>query len=144
MNRLWLLTAITVVVSASLISGVEGQSTRHGTTQVITVHGRSLEGNLEGDLSDRQVYVYLPPSYQLNPTRRYPVVYLLHGFSATAALMFSDAPQSIKVPAGSDRAFADGSANEMIVVVPDAYTKYAGSYYSSSILTGGKRSFGAI
>ena len=34
-----------------------------GTLERITVHGRALEGNLEGDSPDRPVVVYLPPSY---------------------------------------------------------------------------------
>jgi predicted alpha/beta superfamily hydrolase len=48
----------------------------------IVVHGKALEGNLEGDSPDRKVSVYLPPSYGNDPNRRYPVVYLLHGYGA--------------------------------------------------------------
>jgi S-formylglutathione hydrolase FrmB len=44
-----------------------------------TVHSRALEGNLLGDSADRSVIVYLPPSYDGTPAKRYPVVYLLHG-----------------------------------------------------------------
>jgi S-formylglutathione hydrolase len=55
-----------------------------GTLERITVHGRALEGNLEGDSPDRPVVVYLPPSYRTSPQRRYPVVYYLHGYTATA------------------------------------------------------------
>ena len=46
------------------------------------VHGKSLEGNLEGDSPDRDVFVYLPPSYTKNRSQRYPVVYFLHGYLA--------------------------------------------------------------
>ena len=45
----------------------------------ITIHGRSLEGNLEGDAADRPALVFLPPSYAKERSRRYPVVYALHG-----------------------------------------------------------------
>src|SRR5205085_1404050 len=51
-----------------------------GTIEQITVHGKSLEGNLDGDSPDRSVIVYLPPGYTSDPQRRYPVVYLLHGY----------------------------------------------------------------
>src|SRR5687768_17763261 len=51
-----------------------------GTVERITVHGKSLEGNLEGDSPDRDVTVYLPPGYASDPNRRFPVVYLLHGY----------------------------------------------------------------
>ena len=33
------------------------------TVEHIKVHGASLEGNLEGDAADRDVLVFLPPSY---------------------------------------------------------------------------------
>src|SRR5918911_822283 len=50
----------------------------------ITVHGRSLEGNLEGNSADRIVLVLLPPSYDAAKARRYPVVYFLHGYNSQA------------------------------------------------------------
>src|SRR5690348_15511213 len=52
----------------------------NGKVERITVHGKSLEGNLEGDSPDREVLVYLPPSYFGDQARRFPVVYLLHGY----------------------------------------------------------------
>jgi len=33
------------------------------TVEHIKVHGKALEGNLEGDAVDRDVFVVLPPSY---------------------------------------------------------------------------------
>jgi hypothetical protein len=61
-----------------------GNETRKGAWEKIKVHGGSLEGNLEGDSPDRDVFVYTPPSYTTSPTRRYPVVYFLHGYAAHA------------------------------------------------------------
>src|SRR5947209_17840882 len=46
----------------------------------IKVHGPSLEGNLEGDSADRDVFVFLPPGYSTQESRRFPVVYALHGY----------------------------------------------------------------
>src|SRR5579885_2309527 len=59
-----------------------------GHFERIVVHGRSLVGNLEGDSPDRKVSVYLPPSYASSPDRRYPVLYLLHGFTDSDDLWF--------------------------------------------------------
>jgi S-formylglutathione hydrolase FrmB len=50
-----------------------------GSVDRIKVHGAALEGNLEGDSPDRDVSVYLPPSYRADSQRRYPVVYVLTG-----------------------------------------------------------------
>ena len=102
-----------------------------GTLERVMVHGRSLEGNLEGDSPDRPVVVYLPPSYGTDTNRRYPVLYFLHGYTATAEAYV----KSLAIPDSIDRAIAAG-AREMIVVIPDAFTKYSGSMFSNSPTTG--------
>ena len=101
------------------------------TVQHIKIHGASLEGNLEGEAVDRDVIVFLPPSYFRNKSRRYPVVYALHGFSIGAEQWTHE----IHVPQTIEGAFALG-AKEMIVVLPDSKTAYGGSMYSSSVTTG--------
>src|SRR5208337_3019147 len=98
------------------------------TVERIKIHGQSLEGNLEGDAVDREVIVFLPPSYAKEKSRRYPVVYALHGYSIGAAQW----TQEIHVPQTIEGAFAQG-AQEMIVVLPDSKTVYNGAMYSSSI-----------
>jgi enterochelin esterase-like enzyme len=101
------------------------------TVEHIKVHGASLEGNLEGDAVDRDVFVLLPPSYGLEKSRRYPVVYALHGFSIGAEQWTHE----IHVPQTIEGAFAQG-AKEMIIVLPDSKTLHNGSMYSSSVTTG--------
>jgi S-formylglutathione hydrolase FrmB len=97
----------------------------------IKIHGAALEGNLEGDAVDRDVLVFLPPSYARNKRRRYPVVYALHGYSIGAEQWSHE----IHVPQTIEGAFAQG-AKEMIVVLPDSKTLHNGSMYSSSVTTG--------
>ena len=102
----------------------------------IKVHGKSLEGNLEGEAVDRDVIVFLPPSYLKDKQHRYPVVYALHGYSIGAEQWTHE----IHVPQTIEGAFALG-ANEMIVVLPDSKTIYNGSMYSSSETTGDFENF---
>ena len=97
----------------------------------ITVHGAALAGNLEGDAVDRDLLVFLPPSYATARSRRYPVVYALHGYSIGAEQWSKE----IHVPQTIEGAFATG-AREMIVVLPDSKTAHNGSMYSSSVTTG--------
>ena len=106
------------------------------TVEHIKVHGKSLEGNLEGDDVDREVIVFLPPSYATEKSRRYPVVYALHGYSIGAEQWTHE----IHVPQTIEGAFAQG-AQEMIVVLPDSKTVYNGSMYSSSETTGDFENF---
>lgn len=101
------------------------------TVEHIEVHSVALEGNLEGESADRDVFVFLPPSYSHDKYRRYPVVYALHGYSIGAEQWSHE----IHVPQTIEGAFAQG-AREMIVVLPDSKTAYGGSMYSSSETTG--------
>jgi S-formylglutathione hydrolase FrmB len=105
---------------------------RKGVVEMIQVHGKSLEGNLEGDSPDRDVFVYLPPSYATDKNRRYPVLYFLHGYSVKAEAYWN----LMTVPATADKEMTDGTVHEMILVNPDAYTIYSGSMYSNSPTTG--------
>src|ERR1019366_7683104 len=136
--------ALTVFVAACIAVSVapdgkaqKGDEARKGSWEKIKVHGKSLEGNLEGDSPDRDVFVYLPPNYSTSPNRRYPVVYFLHGYAAHAETYW----KSMSVPAAADAAIADGSAHEMILVLPDAFTVYDGSMFSNSPTTGDWEAF---
>ena len=105
---------------------------KRGSVDKISVHGNALQGNLEGDSPARDVFVYLPPSYASNRNQRYPVVYLLHGYGLTAERWMS----FTNLAAAADKDIAAGTMREMILVNPDAFTKYSGSMYSSSPTTG--------
>jgi len=100
-------------------------------TEHVKIHGSYLEGNLEGDAVDRDAIVYLPPSYNKDKHRRYPVVYALHGYSIGAEQWSHE----IHVPQTIEGGFAQG-AKEFIVVLPDSKTVHNGSMYSSSVTTG--------
>jgi len=102
----------------------------------IRIHGAALEGNLEGNAVDRDVLVFLPPSYSKDKHRRYPVVYALHGFFIGAEQWSHE----IHVPQTIEGAFALG-AREMIVVLPDSKTLHDGSFYSSSVTVGDFENF---
>ena len=127
--------ALMLVLSAMPLTGQQNDPAK-GTIERIAVHGRALEGNLEGDSPDRPVILYLPPSYAQETRRRYPVLYYLHGYGATAEAY----AKVLALPTSIDRAVAAG-AREMIVVLPDAFTKYSGSMYSNSPTIGDWETF---
>lgn len=107
-------------------------------TEKITVHGRSLEGNLEGNSADRTVLVLLPPSYDSARERRYPVVYFLHGYN-------SEAEGTVAWTRMEERhkAAMAATGREFIVVAPDSSTLHGGSMYSDSVTVGNFETFTA-
>lgn len=133
-----LVTAFGLQVQAQVQTEVPPviSAAKHATVERIKVHGAALEGNLEGDAVEREAIVFLPPSYASETSRRYPVVYALHGYSIGAEQWTHE----IHVPDTIEGAFALGS-REMIVVLPDSKTMHNGSMYSSSATTGDFENF---
>jgi S-formylglutathione hydrolase FrmB len=133
----WTLPLVLIAGAAGLIqletsARAATSADKQGTVEMIKVHGKSLEGNLEGDSPDRDVFVYLPPGYAADKNRRYPVVYFLHGYGVKAETYWN----LMTVPATADKEMMAGTIHEMILVNPDAYTIYNGSMYSNSPTTG--------
>jgi putative tributyrin esterase len=58
--------------------------------------------------------VYLPPDYATNPTRRYPVLYLLHGAGGN----YTEWSDSF-FPERADQMIRNGDIEPLIVVMPD-------------------------
>jgi enterochelin esterase-like enzyme len=97
----------------------------------------SLRGNLLREPAVRSAFVYLPPSYDRDRERRYPVVYLLHAFGAgPASWLGVDGFEGMNLALTLDSLIAAGAIDELIVVMPDARTRYGGSWYANSSATG--------
>jgi S-formylglutathione hydrolase FrmB len=142
MKAIFATATVLLACAAGLLVSATNEKTLKGRYERIKVHGKALEGNLEGDSPDRDVSVYLPPGYETDRNRRYPVVYLLHGYTNTDVGWFGPGTKSgfqsagTTLPAVADNAITSHAAHELIVVMPNAYTVYQGSMYSSSVTTG--------
>jgi len=126
------LAALCLLVAAATFSGLsQAAEPAPGKLEKIRVHSASLEGNLQGNDATRDVYVYLPSGYEKG-RQRYPVVYFLHGYAVTADVYVDGV---LKVPSALDTAFGAG-VRPAIVVMPDAFTRFGGSFYSNSPVIG--------
>ena len=91
----------------------------------------ALADNPLGDPALRTIPVYLPPGYD-GGRARYPVIYLLSGFTGTGRSFLNFQAYGETLPEKLDRLIADKKIGEMIVVMPDCYTKLGGSQYIDS------------
>lgn len=109
-----------------------------GRTVEVRVPGPAL-ANLLGDPTERTVLVYLPPTYDRSPDRRYPVFYLLHAFGAPNRTWLGGegSYEGLDLTAVLDSLAAVDSVSEMIVVMPDGLTRWGGSWYVDSPVSGG-------
>lgn len=111
-----------------------------GTVALRTVGVEALESNLLGDPAEIRVAVYLPPGYAAAADRRYPAIWLLHGWLGSIDQFgVSDGKpgfQGMQLASTMDEAIARGTIRETIVVVPEARNAYFGSFYANSSVTG--------
>jgi len=97
----------------------------------------SLRGNLLGDTAKREVLIYLPPGYDQEPSRRYPVVYLLHGYGAgPRSWLGEDGYEDMDLTVVLDDLIGSGAVRPLIVAMPDARTRLGGSWYADSPTAG--------
>ena len=80
-----------------------------------TVHHHFYRSGVVGD--DRDFYVYTPPGYDPAAATRYPVLYLLHGFSDEANGWTAVGRAHVIL----DNLIAQGRARPMLVVMPLGY-----------------------
>ena len=117
---------------ALLLLGLSATPLASAALETFTIHSAALAANLTGDSPDQTVTVYLPPSYSHSTTRRYPVVFLLHGLGDTSEVW----AKYFHVVELLDDLMAHGAIAEMIVVMPNAKNRLLGSYYANSPVTG--------
>ena len=104
------------------------------------IHSELLRDNPLGDPHERPVYVYLPPGYD-DSDRRYPVVYVLQGYTGHVTMWFNRKPFVRPFPEMADDVFADGGTPPAILVYVDAWTAFGGSQFVDSPATGRYHSY---
>lgn len=107
----------------------------HGSVQNLRHDSDILRDNPLGDPCVRDLYVYLPPGYDVGDAR-YPVVYCLSGFTGRGKMLLNDSAFTPNLAERMDRLIAAGTIKPMIVVMPDCFTYYGGSQYINSTATG--------
>jgi len=131
LRGLWLLVA-PLLLPASVAA--------QGRIVTDTLHSEALRGNVLGDTPDREVVVYLPPSYDREPARRYPVLYLLHGLTSQPSEWLDGSYQGFDLRQTMD-SLAHAGATEYLVVMPHADNALGGTMYVNSPAYGGWEDF---
>ncbi len=79
------------------------------------IHHHFYKSGVVGD--DRDFFVYTPPGYNPRKKQKYPVLYLLHGFSDDASAWTAVGRANLIL----DNLIAQGKAKPMIIVMPLGY-----------------------
>lgn len=98
-----------------------------GRWRELAIDSAALRDNPLGDPAQRPLYVWTPPSYDEDPGRRYPALYVLHGMTGQARAWFNVSPFAKNVPE-----LIDALRPEAIVVLVDGWTALGGSQWVDS------------
>jgi S-formylglutathione hydrolase FrmB len=102
----------------------------------LPVESRVLRGNALGDPHVRELPLWLPPDYDEEPARRYPVAFYLAGYLGIGESQLAWRPWGETIAQRLDRLTAEGRLGPIIVALPDCFTKLGGSQYIDSPGTG--------
>jgi len=128
---------VAILVSAMLLAITYAPlaAQEQGDVQHLSLQSEALAGNSIGDSSTRSVSVYLPVAYQQFPDRKFPVLYLLHGYTDSNHKWFGQKDHWINLPVLID-SLGIAQEEQFIVVMPNAYNSFQGSMYTNSSTTG--------
>jgi S-formylglutathione hydrolase FrmB len=107
-----------------------------GALHCTWIESEALRGNALGDSAERPVVVYTPPGYDQDGSRRYPVLYVLHGYSGDAGALLSARPWECNVVQWIDRLIAAGTMEPSLLAIVDGFTRLGGSQYVDSVHNG--------
>ena len=107
-----------------------------GDARIDFIDSAALAGNPLGDPATRPVAVYLPPGYDPGGSRRYPALYVLHGYTGDAAALVSSRPWETNVLQWADRLVREKRMPPALIVLVDGFTRLGGSQYVDSVHNG--------
>ena len=107
-----------------------------GSIVIESFESQALSDNPLNDPARRDLFVYLPPSYEYETERHYPVVYCLTGFTGRGEMLLNAQAFSPNLAERLEGLIARKEAGEMILVMPDCFTRLGGSQYINSTATG--------
>jgi enterochelin esterase family protein len=107
-----------------------------GSLTIEHIESPALAHNPLGDPAGRALPVYLPPGYDPEGSRRFPVLYCLHGYTGDAAALVSARAWETNVVQWIDRLVLERRMPSAILVVVDGFTRLGGSQYIDSIHNG--------
>ncbi len=95
-----------------------------------------LKDNPLHDPAERPLWIYTPPGYDTESTRRYPSIYVIQGLTGQVDMWRNRAPFRRNFPELADAQFAAGGTPPCILIYVDCWTSVGGSQFLDSPGTG--------
>jgi S-formylglutathione hydrolase FrmB len=108
-----------------------------GDVRIDFIESAALRDNALGDPATRPVAIYLPPGYDPQGSKRYSVLYVLHGYTGDVAALVASRPWETNVLQWADRLIVERTMPPVILAIVDGFTRLGGSQYVDSVHNGG-------
>lgn len=138
-----IIICISLLISSNTFLGVSAKtttSTVSGKVVNVVIPSPSLANNIVGEDVNQKAVVYLPSSYDKSK-KSYPVVYYLPGWGDNYSSLIDGNFNKFKLPDSVDALIKKGTIKDMIIVVPYSISKFIGSFYVNSSVTGNWEDF---
>ncbi len=121
-----LLTLLILTIALAPVASLA----QRGRVESGQITSDALTNNLLGDAATRPFRIYLPPSYDLSAARRFPVIYILHGYTQNESALVAGVQGSL------DSLIRQRRIGEMIAVFVNGANRLNGSFYLRSPVIG--------
>jgi enterochelin esterase family protein len=108
----------------------------HGDVRIDFIDSPALRGNPIGDPSIRPLAVYTPPGFDPQGSKRYGVIYVMHGYTGDVAALVSARPWETNVVQWIDRLIVEQKMPATMLAIVDGNNRFGGSQYVDSIHNG--------
>ena len=106
-----------------------------GRIEYFNLDSKAIQNNILGDTSERQIAVYLPPSYDKNKSD-FPLFVDIAGFTGSGLSHVAWKAFGESVPQRVERLLSENKMGEVIIAFPDCFTSLGGNQYINSSVLG--------
>ncbi len=129
------LLALVIMVSSMAFGQQAGKMT------LINIDAPSMANSILGEPTTQPLAIYLPPSYEKETEKFYPVVYFLPGYEDTIAAYTKGYINGYYFEKSMNSMITQRGMKEAIVVIVNGYNKLEGSFFNNSPVTGNWEDF---
>ena len=107
-----------------------------GDIKIDFIESPALADNPIGDPSLRPLAVYTPPGFDPQGSKRYGVLYVMHGYTGDVAALVAPKPWETNVVQWIDRLIVQRKMPPVMLAIVDGNNRFGGSQYVNSIHNG--------
>lgn len=107
-----------------------------GRLAELAITSEAAGDNMLGDPAARRVIAYLPPQYEDDPRRRFPLLVALAAFTGSGPKLLNWESFGETLAQRVDRLIVGGSMAPCVIVMPDCFTSLGGNQYINTPVLG--------